>query len=293
MIYSIQSSSHKVSFKKTGAELCSIVSKEAGTEFMWQGDPNVWAYHAPVLFPIVGELKDGRYQYEGNWYEMLRHGIIRNNEDMLVEKQSGDSIIFLLTSSKRTKKLYPFDFKFRIRFTIKKNVLTITHQVLNLDSRKMLFSLGVHPAFRCPIDSNESYTDYRLEFEHKETAYTQLLNLESGLVGKETELVLDETEILPLHKKLFDRDALIFKELKSKCVSLCSNNKGKLITLRFDDFPYLGIWSKPGADFVCIEPWLGIADGVDHNYNFEEKEGLLELEPNQTFEAAYSIEIHE
>jgi galactose mutarotase-like enzyme len=291
MTYTIESSSLKVSIKKTGAELCSIISKETGKEYIWQADSKVWGSHAPVLFPIIGGLKDGFYTFEGKSYKMPKHGIVRGNSNMFVEEQFNDSITFALYSDETTQKMYPFDFQFRIRFSVSENRITVTHQVLNTGDSELLFSLGAHPAFRCPVHDGANYDDYHLEFEQPEYAETHLLDMEKGLVSDETELVLDNTKRLPLHKYLFDRDALIFKNLKSYSVSLVHKENGKVVTMNFRDFPYLGIWAKPGADFVCIEPWLGIADSVDHNQQLEGKEGILTLSKGNAFGADYTIEI--
>lgn len=291
MIFTIESPSLKVSLKQTGAELCSIISKKMGKEYLWQANPKIWNNHAPVLFPIIGSLKEGKYLYQDRWYEMPKHGIIRKNENMDVEELSNNSVTFVLFSDETTKERYPFDFQFRISFTLLENTLTVSHQIINIGNEDLLFSLGGHPAFNCPIHDGSNYEDYYLEFEQAEHAVTHLLNMEKGLISNETELVLNNTNRLPLHSHLFDRDALIFKNLKSNSVSLVHKENGNVLTMEFKDFPYLGIWAKPDADFVCIEPWLGIADGVDHNQKIEEKEGIITLKTGKIFSAAYTIEI--
>lgn len=293
MIYTIESPSLKVSVKQTGAELCSITSKKTGKEYIWQGNPNIWDNHAPVLFPIVGTLKEDKYFHQANWHEMPRHGIIRKNKSIEVEDQTESSITLVLNSDVDSKKSYPFDFKFRITFSLLKNILTVSHQVINTGNQNLLFSLGAHPAFNCPIHEESSYEDYYLEFEQQEHAVTHLLNMEKGLINNETEIVLNNTNRIPLHNHLFDRDALIFKNLKSNSLSLVHKENGDVLTMNFPDFPYLGIWAKPAADFVCIEPWLGIADNIDHNQKLEDKEGIISLAPDLDFEASYSIQIYD
>jgi galactose mutarotase-like enzyme len=293
MKYTVESDDLKVVIQKEGAELCSVISKKSGTEYIWQADPQVWGSYAPNLFPIIGGLKEGKYRYKGSWYEMPKHGFIRRNENLIVEEISTNSVLFVLQSDEATKEIYPFDFQFRIQYSVTGNTLTVSHQVNNAGKEDLLFSLGGHPAFNCPIHSNAKYEDYHLEFEHQEHAATHLLDINKGLVSNETELVLNNSTRLPLHKNLFDRDALIFKNLKSNSVSLVHKNKGKVLSMDFSDFPYLGIWAKPNADYVCIEPWLGIADSVSHNQNLEEKEGIISLPKNQKFSAEYSIELFE
>lgn len=293
MNYTIDSDHLKVTIQKEGAELCSVISKKSGKEYIWQASPEVWGSHAPNLFPVIGGLKEGKYRYKGNWYEMPKHGFIRRNENLTVEEVFNDSISFLLHSEEVIKKIYPFDFQFRIQFSVTESTLTVSHQVINIGLEDLLFSLGGHPAFNCPIHENADYEDYHLEFDQEEYAETHLLDIEKGLVTNETELVLDNSAKLPLHKNLFDRDALIFKNLKSNSISLVHKNKGKVLSMDISDFPYLGIWAKPGADYICIEPWLGIADSVHHNQNLEDKEGIILLPKNQLFSAKYSIELFE
>jgi galactose mutarotase-like enzyme len=293
MNYTIESNDLKVIIQNEGAELCSVISKKSGKEYIWQANPDVWGSHAPNLFPIIGGLKDGKYRYKDNWYEMPKHGFIRRNENLTVEEISTNSVQFVLNSDEPTKKMYPFDFQFKIQFSVTDTTLTVSHQVINTGQEDLLFSLGGHPAFNCPIHTNADYEDYHLEFDQDEYAETHLLDIEKGLVNNKTELILNNSTKLPLHKHLFDRDALIFKNLKSNSVSLVHKSKGKVLSMDFSDFPYLGIWAKPGANYVCIEPWLGIADSVHHNQNLEDKEGIISLPKNQTFSAKYSIEIFE
>jgi len=292
MDYTIESDDLKVIIQKEGAELCSVISKKSDIEYIWQADPDIWGSHAPNLFPVIGGLKEGKYRYNDNWYKMPKHGFVRRNENLIVEELSTNSVRFILQSNESTKEIYPFDFQFSIQFSVADNILSISHQIINTGQEDLLFSLGGHPAFNCPIHKNADYEDYYLEFEHPESAVTHLLNLDKGLVSEDTELILDNTNRLPLHKNLFDRDALIFKNLRSNSVSLVHKNEGKVLSMDFSDFPYLGIWAKPGADYVCIEPWLGIADSVTHNQNLEEKEGIVSLPAMQMFSARYSIEIN-
>jgi galactose mutarotase-like enzyme len=156
----------------------------------------------------------------------------------------------------------------------------------------MYFSVGGHPAFKCPVFEDETYEDYTLEFERIENSKTQLINMENGLISSGTKTVFNNSNQIPLKHGLFNNDALVFKDLKSKKVTLKSHNKGTVLSVSFDDFPFLGIWAKPTGDYVCIEPWLGVADNEATNQNLKEKEGIIPLEPNKTFKATYSIEIH-
>lgn len=292
MNYSIENQHLKIGVQETGAELVQIQSTITGKDFLWDADPNVWASHAPVLFPAIGAIKDGFVYYKGKQYAVPRHGFIRNNADVQLVNQTADSLTFGLKASEKTLAIYPFEFEFLITYSLDQNKIIVNHKVINHGIDEMLFSVGGHPAFKCPLHEGEVYEDYYLEFYAVENDSTWLLE-KNGLVSNTTKPVLENTNILHLNRHLFDNDALIFKHLVSKQVSLRSTKSSQVITVHYDDFKYLGIWAKPGGNFVCIEPWLGIADNVDSDQNFETKEGILKLSAGETFEAKFVIEISE
>ncbi|KQS26743.1 aldose 1-epimerase family protein [Dyadobacter sp. Leaf189] len=292
MEYSIENEFLRIAVRQAGAELCRIQSKVTGTDFMWNADPDVWPSYAPVLFPVIGAIKNGFVRYNGKDYAVPRHGIVRNNPEVTLVEQTGSSLTFGLKSSEQTMKIYPFAFDFQVTYRLEEQRIMVSHKIVNKGDNEMLFSLGGHPAFKCPVQEGENYSDYYLEFEAVENDSTWLLT-KDGLVGNETKKIFDNTNVLHLDHHLFDSDALIFKHLVSKQVSLRSTKSAQVVTVRFDDFPYLGIWAKPKGDFVCIEPWLGIADSADSDQNFETKEGILQLAAGETFRASFSIEINE
>ena len=283
----------KIGIKKTGAELCKITSVKNNTEFMWDANPAVWGSYAPNLFPIIGALKDNTYMFEGKSYSLPKHGIIRNNPAIEWHEETKNSITLKLVYSDATLKVYPFKFEFYITYTLNNANLEIKHTVLNKDTKTLFFSLGGHPAFKCPVFENEVYEDYSLEFEQPETSKTHVINMENGVISDKTKPVLDNSDCLPLTHHLFNEDALIFKDLKSRRITLKSKTHGGILSVSYPDFNYLGIWAKPEGDYVCIEPWLGIADSEFTNQDFKTKEGILSLEPNKSFLASYSIEIHQ
>jgi galactose mutarotase-like enzyme len=289
---SINNESLSISIKEIGAELCSIISQGSGKEYMWQADPDVWAAHAPNLFPIIGCLRDGSFVYKEKEYPCPKHGFIRKNNNISIAEKTATKASFLLQYSDDTLQVYPFKFEYWINFVLKGNVLNIAHSVVNRGDEDMLFSLGGHPAFRCPINENENYSDYFLEFEKPETVQSWQVQ-KDGLIGKDTVPVFDTPTVIGLHPHLFDNDALVFKRLNSRRVSLKSRKSNQVLTVYFREFNYLGIWAKPNASFVCIEPWLGIADSYNSDRKFQNKEGLISLEPGQVFDATYSIEISE
>lgn len=292
-MYSLQNDKLKISVKPEGAELCEIKSVNQNTQFMWDANPDVWGSFAPNLFPIIGVLKDGFCWYGGETYAIPKHGLVRNNNDVKLITQTKNSLRFSLIHNENTLKLYPFKFEFEITFTLIDNAIEVAHTVKNKDSKTMYFSVGGHPAFKCPVFENEDYNDYSLEFETAENASTHLLNMDNGLVSNKTKSILKNSSSLPLKHELFNHDALIFKDLKSRKITLKSRTHGDILTVSYPDFNYMGIWAKPNGNFVCIEPWLGIADHEDTNQNLQDKEAILQLEPNNTFNATYTIEISE
>ena len=292
MLYTIENEHLKISVNNVGAELTSVESVKSGKQFMWSGDPAFWANHSPVLFPIVGGLKGNIYYVGDQAYTLPRHGFIRNNAKISLIHETDSSLTFGLKSDTDSLKVYPFDFEFEITYTLYGHRVVVSHKVKNPGNTDIFFSVGAHPAFRCPLNENESYEDYYLEFEHNETDSTWLLTAE-GLVSDKSTPVLKNTNVLHLTPHLFDNDALIFKNLKSRRVSLRSTKSQQVISLYYEDFPYLGLWAKPGASFICIEPWLGIADHEHTDQKLETKEGIINLKPHHIFEAAYSIEVSE
>jgi galactose mutarotase-like enzyme len=290
MLYTIQNEFLKITVNETGAELTSIESVRTGQQFMWSGNPDIWPNHAPVLFPIVGGLKDNTYYYQGKPYALPRHGFIRNNKKIKMTGQTEDSLTLSLKFDEESLMVYPFQFEFAITFTLFANRVVVSHFVRNHGKEDMLFSVGAHPAFRCPLHEGETYEDYYLEFEQVETDATWLLTGD-GLVSDQIRPVLHNTNILHLNRGMFDQDALIFKNLKSRQVSLRSTKSAQVVTLSYENFPYLGLWAKPNAPFICIEPWLGIADSADTTQNLTVKEGIQTLKANHHFSAAYTIEI--
>jgi galactose mutarotase-like enzyme len=278
----------KVSVKPAGAELTSLFNKRNNKEYLWNADDKVWGRHAPILFPIVGKLKDQKYTYEGRQYTLPQHGFARDMNFEVVESSSS-SVAFQLTATEDSLKNYPFKFLLEVRYELKESSVDVKYSVRNLDSKSLPFSLGAHPGFNCPIGEDEQYEDYFFEFEKEEELSTWLLN--EGLLSGET-ISLGKTNKIYLTKELFQNDALVFKHLQSEKVTLKSSKSNNSIALTFPGFPYLGLWTKPGTSkFVCIEPWCGIADGVGASGNILQKEGIRVLEIGKSFDCSYNIKI--
>jgi Galactose mutarotase and related enzymes len=272
--------------KNIGAELTSIKSKTNNIEYLWQGDSSIWGRHAPILFPIVGKLKNHQYIYEGKLYTLPQHGFARDHEFSITE-HSDTHIKFSLKNSEKTLQLYPFKFELQVNYSLQENTLHTTYTVINKNPTEMYFSMGAHPGFRWPLLKGSSEDSYYLEFNYSETAYTQLL--ENGLRNGYRQLVLSNSTKLPLSKKLFQNDALIFDSLISDKICFRSIEHTHGIRITYTGFPYLGIWSKPGP-FLCIEPWYGIADKISHDGNLKTKEGILKLKGYDAFHCHYTLE---
>lgn len=291
-MYTLKNDLLKISIHPLGAELQKISAVKDGLEFMWDGDPEVWSSHAPNLFPIVGTLKDDVFFYNNTSYSLRRHGFARLSDAFTVEEKSDHHLIFKLKSSEETLQNYPFNFEFLVIYELVENQIKITYTIKNRDDKTIYFSVGGHPAFKCPLFPEENYNDYALRFERYENSETHLLNLKTGLFNLQTEPVFNTPTTIALHDHLFDKDALVFKDLKSNQVTLNSKNHGDILSVYFEDFPFLGIWAKPKANFVCIEPWQGLADSENSTQILIDKEGIVALANNKTYSASYSIEIH-
>ncbi len=278
-----------VAIHEKGAELTSIFSKPLGLEYMWNGDPAFWAKHSPVLFPVVGALKNNTYFFQNRPYQLPRHGFAR--EKMFsVRRQAPDSITFSLLNDEETMLVYPFEFEFTIYYTLKENVLAVTYEVLNKGSDEMYFSIGGHPAFKVPLLNDTNYEDYYLEFNRKENAHRWRVSPD-GLIDEGTHPVFLNDSVIHLQKELFLEDALVFKDLVSDRVSLKSTRHPHGLDFDFRGFPYMGIWAAKNADFVCIEPWCGIADSVFTDQQLKNKEGINKLGEKETFSREWKVTI--
>lgn len=285
----IENATIRVKAKLLGAELVSIFDKRDNTEHLWQGDPKYWAAHAPVLFPIVGRCYNDMLTLNGERYSMEKHGFARRQEFQLIN-QAENSFTFELTSNEVSKKIYPFDFSFRIIYSLYDNALLTSYVVENRGNVAMPFAIGGHPAFAVPFFEDEVYEDYAVEFPSDSSFTRHHINTD-GLFDGRTSNVVSESNKIPLVRQLFAEDALIFKDLISREVSIVSKKHKKKLQMNFDGFPYLGIWAKPGADYVCLEPWIGCADADGFTDDCTNKEKVVVLTPKNTFRATYTISL--
>ena len=273
-----------------GAELVSLVAPKSGLEYLWQADPAVWGRHAPVLFPIVGRLPQDVYVHQGQSYKLSQHGFARDQE-FTVLHQSSTEVALQLVDSPAMRAMYPFAFELLITYTLLDCILTVRWDVRNPSADQELpFSIGAHPAFRCPLLPHEQFEDYFFAFDQPVTLERHLL--QGGLLNGETEPLLQEQDKLPLTYELFAQDALVITDFDFNALTLRSQKSTRFVRLQFDGFPYLGLWTKgPGAPFVCIEPWHGIASSVDASPELRDKAGIITLPPGGAFTAAYTVEI--
>lgn len=293
MLYTLENHNIKITADTFGGELNNIIGKKENTEFLWSGDPTYWKYHAPILFPIVGKVKDGKYSVDGNTYELPQHGLARVREFKVIDT-STTSVTFQLIYSEDTLKVYPYKFDLRITYELLEKGVNVKYSVKNLDNKSINFSIGAHPAFMCPIEKNETLEDYYLELNEKETSDIMLLDLSTGLFNGERENYLNDENIIPLNKDTFKRDALVFDNLKSTKVTIKSKNHNKALTMDYTGFPYMAFWApETGAPFVCLEPWYGHADYTTFNDDFSQKAGIEKLDIGETFNCSYSLLISE
>ena len=270
-----------------GAELQSLISKTNGMEYMWSGDATYWGKFSPVLFPIVGTLKDDTYYYEGKAYKLPRHGFARE-KTFAVTQVSETEAVFTIESDEATLAFYPFDFVFKLRYKLKDTSLTCIYQVENTDTKDLLFSVGAHPAFAVPNVKKSDYEDYFLQFNNPEIL--ERYKLEAGLIGTQTEIIPMENGRLTLSPSLFYEDAIVLKNLQSTCITIGCKKHSHGLHFHFKEFPFFGIWAAKNAPFVCLEPWCGIADSVAHNQQLEDKEGIIKLPRNASWERSWAVE---
>lgn len=282
----------KASFKLVGAELCSLIDKKSGLEHVWQANKEVWGRHAPILFPIVGQVENNQYRIGDQTYTLSQHGFAR---DFLFEikEQGATKVVFSLQSDEDSLKLYPYQFELLVSYSLEAKQLKIQYEVINTDRQTIYFSIGAHPGFVCPFSTEERFDDYELKFERKETA--KRLLFAKGLLSGEKSDYLQNEDTIPLSRSLFENDAIIFEALTSNWVDLKSKKSKRTLRFHFEGFPLLAFWTKPGgkAPFLCIEPWFGIADVRGANKDYREKDFIEKLDLGKKFNCTYTVELRE
>ncbi len=285
MIHYIENEKLTVGVKEFGCEIASIKSKATGYEFMWQGNPDIWSGQAPILFPIVGRLIDDKYTLDGRDYEMPKHGFARK---MLWEFIGGNdkSMSFRLSDTADTYEIYPYIFDLTVTYTLEGNTLTVSHDISNKSEKVMYFSIGAHPAFNCTIGD-------KLTFDENEALSTEKIDLVKSLRLPDKIPVLNNSKDIIITKDIFNEDALILSDIKSENITLNLADSDRKIIFNLGNAPYLGIWAKPGAPYVCIEPWYGVNDSQTKKEDFSQKDAINAVQVNETFNFTWKAEFSE
>ena len=264
-----------------GAEPQSLYGIRNGLEYLWQGDPKFWSGHAPILFPIIGRVKEGKYSWHGKMYSIsIPHGFAKELPFELETREAG-RLSFLLKSSEETKKQYPFDFQFRVEYVLDGASLDFRFRVDNTGTQPMPFVWGAHPGFRVPLEAGETFEDYRFDFADKESPERLLLD-GVFMSGKKSPLGLKDGVSLPLQRRIFDDEAIILQNIKNRTIFLVGPGDRQRWGLRFDDFEFLAVWQpvKTEAPFVSLEPWSGLPDPSDRKISeLDEKTGMKTVAP--------------
>jgi galactose mutarotase-like enzyme len=268
-----------------GAQL-SVLRTGAGNDLLWNGDPNIWAGRAPLLFPIVGVLAGGVYRLGGKSYPLSRHGFARDKVFGL-QNSSPSAAAFRLQADEATYAVYPFHFELDVRYELSGATLSLTTSIRNLGAADMPASFGYHPAFRWPLPFGQPRASHFIEFETDEPDAVRRIDA-AGLLTPVRHPTPIDNRRLDLTDALFQPDVLIFDQIKSRSVSY-GGQQGPRLRIGFPDAAYLGVWTKPGAHFICIEPWHGITDPEGFAGDFMQKPGVQVLKAGEAFFAKMDI----
>jgi len=290
MLIHIENEWLNVEISSSGAEVRKVSHKKNDLDYMWSGDSTYWGRVSPVLFPIVGRLKNDQYQLNGETFEMSQHGFLRDVE-FEIDKQSSTNVTFVFDSAGRFTQVYPYEFKAYIHYALKENSLIVQWEIVNENEAEMYFSIGGHPAFNVPLLENETFEDYRVQLIPAPNKEVTQYEIKDSLIHEKGPA--NENPMIPLSNSLFKNDALVYSNIQS--AKLISKKSRHSVEVIFENFPFVGIWSKymedtgESAPFVCIEPWYGIADTADTTGKLNEKLGINKLAVGEVFHAEYKV----
>lgn len=273
-----------------GGELVSF-RDGGGTQYIWSGDPAYWSGRNPILFPIVGSLKNGRVRFNGREYEMGRHGFARGSQFTLAE-QGEDFAVLELRENPDTLERYPFPFRLRVRHQLLEDGFSTTFEVCNTGNAPLPFCVGAHTAFNCPLHEGERFEDYRLVFDQEEDSDSLALTADGLLAPGKRVPILRQTDTIPLSHEPFDRlDTLIFDGLRSQGVRLLHKDTGRGVRMEFGGFPMIAFWTKANANapYICLEPWHGCAAWDDESGKFADKPHCITLLPGEDRSLTYTV----
>jgi galactose mutarotase-like enzyme len=293
MIYVIENDKLKVEINTLGAEPQSIIGKKTGFEYLWQGNAEYWGGRSTVLFPICGRLYEGKYTVNGNIYEMELHGIVRKRE-FTVESVSDTKIVLTFKSNEETKKIYPFDFEFKMTYALDGNKFTNGFTVINKSKEKLPFSYGGHPGFNLPFNGEGKFEDYYVEFEKKKDFRFLEFSENKLCTGNTLALELENGNKLNLRHDLFDNDAIFVIDNENQ-VTLKSDKSLSSVKVKYQNTTHLGFWHKPFSDapYVCIEPWHGSPAIDGKTDDFMTKNDMIIIGEGKTYENSYDIIVEE
>lgn len=282
MLHIIENEFFICTIDSLGAEIRSLKDKSNGEEYIWPINKDIWASSSPVLFPSIGNIKLNKILFNGEEYSMPKHGIVRNNPNLKFTQLSISECAFNLAASKETLKQYPFDFSLTVSYKLEENRLIMRYGVENKDKMPMPFSWGGHTAYLCDLSNGKNLSDYVVEFPEGVELKSNYLE-SSGLLSTSTKIIEAKDGILELSDWLFNEDALVFSGINCDWVRLRRKDQTKGVLVKFKGFPNLALWSKPKADFLCIEPWLGLPDKMDESIDLAKKSTYKVLNPNEKF----------
>lgn len=291
MIYTISNNLLTLTIDSKGAEIKSI--RKDNIEYIHQDDPKTWNRSAPFLFPAIGCFKDKVTKFDGKEYKLPKHGFVRDMKTTLVEK-TDTSLVFEVTENEESLSYYPFNFIYRVTYTLDTDTVNVKIDVVNTNDRELPFNLGLHPAFRVPLFEKENFEDYTIYFNKKGDYKIPGVDLETGLIDwDKTMKEFHNFDTLPLNYDDYQNDALVFDNVEFDEITLKNEDSGYGIKLTFSDFKTVGIWTPNhvNANFVCLEPWIGCADAPTSTGNFVDKKDVIKLSKNETFSTTYKIQI--
>jgi galactose mutarotase-like enzyme len=290
MIYERSNRRFTARVDSLGAQLLSL-QDASGFEYIWRGDEAYWREHAPVLFPIVGALRQGKTRINGQWYEMARHGFAKRCQFALAG-QTEDGISLRLTPSQETRAQYPFDFAFTVDYTLTEEGVSTRFTVENPGSRPLPFAVGGHPGFSVPVNEDAAFEDYIIRFDSPEEQACPVIDLQAGLIDWDKEGFRLTGSEIPLRHSLFYQDALVFEGLRSHTVQIVNPKTGKGVEMDFSGFPMLGVWSAVNdGPYVCLEPWTGCATLTSEGDEFTEKKGMTMLPPGERAVYGFAVRV--
>lgn len=285
----LENSKIKIELSTLGAELQSLYSKITQQEYLWQPGGELWPHHSMLLFPSPGRIAQDRIIVGGKIYPAMMHGFV-NDMEFEVLKQSENEVLLELSDTPYTQKYFPYKFKLQVEFSLEDVHVIQKFRVINMDEKKIYFSLGAHPGFYCPIDINECGDEYSLVFDCPQTINLLHLDPHTRLLTGEKTPVLENAKELYLRDHFFDDGPMLFEGVSAKTITLRSNTSGAFVEMGIEGFPYMCLWGPPGKmSLIAIEPWCGITDRIDTNHVWEHKPGIESIDIGETFERFLSF----